>query len=187
MRANDAKDRGLEERLDDAVRARSEAEILVKIADIEKAAVSAQLAMERSEKNPLEDLRLGEADRTERARRLEGELEQLRRDLEIAQSALNALRLEHEEAMRRLTSVAATETGRAFIAAAFEGLWPLRRWLLRRRARRLRQSGLVDPAWYLARNPDVAEAGMDPVLHYLHHGAEEGRAPNPALQVRPED
>jgi hypothetical protein len=73
------------------------------------------------------------------------------------------------------------------MAAAFEGLWPLRRWLQRRRARRLRESGLVDPAWYLAHNPDVAEAGMDPVLHYLHYGAEEGRAPNPALRDPPVD
>jgi hypothetical protein len=166
MGADDERDRRL-----------AEAEILVKIADMEKAAASAQAAALRSEASRLEDRLLREAQAHE----------QLRHDLEIAESALNALRLEHEAAIRRLASVAATQIGRAFLAATFEGIWPLRRWLQRGRARQLRQSGLVDPAWYLARNPDVAEAGMDPVLHYLHHGAQEGRAPNPALQDPPEN
>jgi hypothetical protein len=166
MGADDERDRKL-----------AEAEILVKIADIEKATVSAQAAALRSETNRLEDLLRREAQAHEH----------LRHDLEVAESALNALRLEHEAAIGRLASVAAKQIGRAFIAAAFEGIWPLRRWLQHHRARQLRQSGLVDPAWYLARNPDVAEAGMDPVLHYLHHGAEEGRAPNPALHDPPED
>ncbi|WP_159999570.1 glycosyltransferase [Roseomonas sp. 18066] len=32
-------------------------------------------------------------------------------------------------------------------------------------------------AFYLERNPDVARSGMNPLLHYLHAGREEGRAP----------
>lgn len=32
-----------------------------------------------------------------------------------------------------------------------------------------------DPQIYLLRNPDVAEARMDPTYHYLHHGRFEGR------------
>jgi glycosyltransferase involved in cell wall biosynthesis len=32
-----------------------------------------------------------------------------------------------------------------------------------------------DTAWYLRRYPDIAEAGIDPFLHYLAHGAAEGR------------
>lgn len=40
-------------------------------------------------------------------------------------------------------------------------------------------SGLVfDQAFYLAANPDVARAGMDPLAHYLQWGASEGRNPN---------
>jgi hypothetical protein len=42
----------------------------------------------------------------------------------------------------------------------------------------LGESGLVDTAWYLARNPDVAAVGVDPLLHYIVYGAGEGRAPN---------
>lgn len=38
-------------------------------------------------------------------------------------------------------------------------------------------SGLFDRAAYLARYPDVAASGMDPVEHYVRHGADEGRDP----------
>ena len=32
---------------------------------------------------------------------------------------------------------------------------------------------------YLARNPDIAKAGIDPLAHFLNHGHAEGRAPSP--------
>jgi Leishmanolysin/Bacterial pre-peptidase C-terminal domain len=35
-----------------------------------------------------------------------------------------------------------------------------------------------DPAFYLAHNPDVAAAGIDPYQHYLTYGWKEGRDPN---------
>lgn len=44
---------------------------------------------------------------------------------------------------------------------------------LRRLAKR---RGLFDGEAYLARNPDVAAAGMDPLKHYIYHGCIEGRA-----------
>ena len=42
----------------------------------------------------------------------------------------------------------------------------------------LRTSGLFDKSWYLATNPDVANSGADPVIHFLRKGAAEGRDPN---------
>lgn len=42
----------------------------------------------------------------------------------------------------------------------------------------LSQSGLFDPAYYLAANPEVAALGVDPLMHYLETGAAEGRAPS---------
>ncbi|MDE4915345.1 glycosyltransferase [Methylobacterium sp. 092160098-2] len=36
-----------------------------------------------------------------------------------------------------------------------------------------------DPAGYLVQNPDVAEAGIDPLTHYLTSGRAEGRPPSP--------
>ena len=36
-----------------------------------------------------------------------------------------------------------------------------------------------DPALYLAANPDVKAAGVDPIVHYLHFGSREGRKLRP--------
>jgi hypothetical protein len=41
------------------------------------------------------------------------------------------------------------------------------------------KSALFDASWYLSRNPDVAESGCDPVLHYILYGANERRNPGP--------
>jgi hypothetical protein len=43
---------------------------------------------------------------------------------------------------------------------------------------------LFDPTWYLARNPDVAAAGAEPLTHYIAYGAAEGRNPNPFFDTR---
>lgn len=43
----------------------------------------------------------------------------------------------------------------------------------------IKSSYLFDSAWYLQEYQDVAKLGMDPVLHFLLHGAKEGRDPSP--------
>ena len=48
----------------------------------------------------------------------------------------------------------------------------------------IRGSGLFDPDWYLASNPDVAARGVEPALHYLKFGVKEGRFPNPLFDTR---
>lgn len=50
---------------------------------------------------------------------------------------------------------------------------------LARAAATLRASDLFDAEWYMARYPDVAATGADPVRHYLEHGWQEGREPGP--------
>ncbi|WP_177419180.1 hypothetical protein [endosymbiont of Lamellibrachia barhami] len=47
----------------------------------------------------------------------------------------------------------------------------------------LKGSGLFDETWYLAEYPDVAQAGIDPVQHYLCYGASEGRNPSPKFDT----
>ncbi len=42
---------------------------------------------------------------------------------------------------------------------------------------------LLDPACYLQRNPDVAAAGANPLLHYEAHGWKEGRDPSAAFST----
>ena len=39
-------------------------------------------------------------------------------------------------------------------------------------------SGFFDPDWYLSRYPDVGASGTDPLHHFVHYGAAEGRDPN---------
>lgn len=49
---------------------------------------------------------------------------------------------------------------------------------------RLHMSSLFDTAWYLAQYRDVAATGIDPVVHYLAYGANEGRDPGPGFSTR---
>ncbi|MGD0877562.1 MAG: glycosyltransferase [Anaerolineales bacterium] len=42
----------------------------------------------------------------------------------------------------------------------------------------IRSSGLFDKAWYMAKNPDIAKAKIDPVRHYLLFGGFESRNPS---------
>jgi SAM-dependent methyltransferase len=46
---------------------------------------------------------------------------------------------------------------------------------VRLQARKLGRLGLFDRQSYLRKNPDVAEAGMDPLFHYVAHGIDENR------------
>ena len=52
----------------------------------------------------------------------------------------------------------------------------IERWRLLRRGWAVRR--LFDAAFYLERYPDVRQAGMNPLRHYLRHGAAEGRKPH---------
>ncbi|WP_296623025.1 sulfotransferase family protein [Rhizorhabdus sp.] len=47
----------------------------------------------------------------------------------------------------------------------------------------IRESGLFDGDWYLATYADAAEAGMDPIEHYLTVGAPQGHKPNPLFDT----
>jgi hypothetical protein len=50
--------------------------------------------------------------------------------------------------------------------------------------REIKKSGLFSAAWYLTRYPDVAGAGIDPLLHYIQHGAAAGRDPGPDFSTK---
>jgi len=43
----------------------------------------------------------------------------------------------------------------------------------------IKNSGYFDDNWYRQNNPDVFEAGADPLRHYLEYGGFEGRTPGP--------
>ncbi|MCC5450276.1 glycosyltransferase [Rheinheimera sp. UJ51] len=52
---------------------------------------------------------------------------------------------------------------------------PLQHFLLIGAKLGLQPAPWFDNAWYLAKNPDVKTAGVNPLLHYLQHGVSEGR------------
>jgi hypothetical protein len=45
----------------------------------------------------------------------------------------------------------------------------------------LAESEFFDDEWYLTENPDVRNAGLNPIRHYLDFGAREGRNPGPVF------
>jgi hypothetical protein len=44
-------------------------------------------------------------------------------------------------------------------------------------------SGLFREDWYIRENPDVARSGINPLLHYVRHGASENRTPFPGFNA----
>lgn len=60
----------------------------------------------------------------------------------------------------------------------------LRRGGRRRNRELVGSSGLFDTQWYLARHPDVAASGADPVAHFLSVGTAEGHDPNPLFDTK---
>jgi len=65
------------------------------------------------------------------------------------------------------------KTIRRLLAAS--NLWPDRR--------RVRGSGLFDAQWYRLAHPYVVRDRMDPLTHFLLHGAEERLSPGPAFDA----
>ncbi|MBZ9656076.1 rhamnan synthesis F family protein [Phyllobacterium lublinensis] len=60
----------------------------------------------------------------------------------------------------------------------------LKKWTNRRNSKVLATSGLFDSAWYFDRYEDVRSTGMDPIFHYVAHGADEGRDPSPLFHTK---
>lgn len=54
---------------------------------------------------------------------------------------------------------------------------------IERAVRAIPGEGWFDERFYLRANPDVAESGMEPFLHYLRHGWREGRDPSDRFSV----
>lgn len=48
----------------------------------------------------------------------------------------------------------------------------------------IQASGLFDAAWYATTYPDIGASKMPPIVHYLKHGAAEGRDPSPQFSTR---
>jgi glycosyltransferase involved in cell wall biosynthesis len=130
----------------------------------------------------------------------EGELRSLQSEHASLEETVRELRASLEEAVRELRDRTLTRRVRRAWSRARAGLTRGRRslgqlgsWMLNPtsvgRPRNvwelvvLRRSGAFDRAFYLRRNPDVAAAGMDPLMHYIEHGARAGLDPSPSFST----
>lgn len=121
------------------------------------------------------------------ARELKTGLHEIRKALASESSAPEDVAFEISrlfELRRRARAIA--RSLRLSTVLKFEGpVWGLTHWPLRPVSSIKKSDGAVlfDPAWYLAKNSDVAAAGIDPLEHYVKWGVGEGRNPNPIFET----
>ncbi|MFO7640199.1 MAG: hypothetical protein R6X17_02730, partial [Candidatus Competibacteraceae bacterium] len=104
------------------------------------------------------------------------------RDLSERQS-VEIRRLQHELHGFRRMAAPFEQVRETLRAVALPWFWRLTGQYSLRMAEQctyalLKASGKFDESYYLLKNPDVLDSG-DPLLHYIRHGAREGRNPNP--------
>jgi chromosome segregation ATPase len=143
----------------------------------EVAGLRSQLDVSSSEKRAVQDLlAVSQRNIDERF----GELADCARMIIERDNRIEALNGEVEtlkglvERMNRMPLVRLT---RCFLRP-FRPLFSQRRRAFKRTVRMVRESGYFDAGYYLRNYPDVAKSGMDAVVHYLRHGALEGRNPS---------
>jgi hypothetical protein len=107
-----------------------------------------------------------------------------RREIDELQAALGQALDDRQAAGRAADTAASRRLARRVRAAGRlcnAALVPhrLRTKLLRHM---MRTSGLFDRTWYCRRYPDVAESGIDPMMHFVIYGLAEGRSFNGLLQ-----
>jgi ubiquinone/menaquinone biosynthesis C-methylase UbiE/glycosyltransferase involved in cell wall biosynthesis len=92
----------------------------------------------------------------------------------------------HLSALRSSTSWRITAplrlAKRAVASRSLRGVvFMLRHWAS---FRVIARSGLFDRAWYLRNHPDVEASGVDPIMHYVLHGARQGHDPSASFSTR---
>lgn len=127
----------------------------------------------------------------------ETELAQLQATLDGERSELARVRAELRNARRRIDTLEKIQSswvglfrsmGHKFRMMPTEMRQVARRTAEANRIKRdailITQAGLFDEPWYLKQNPDVAEAGLSPLVHYLCHGWLEGRDPSATFSTK---
>jgi uncharacterized protein (DUF3084 family) len=81
-----------------------------------------------------------------------------------------------KHSLTNLRKAASLEVGRIVLAFLTAGGQSSFRFGQKRHSiKMLRRTGVLDEVWYLSSNKDVAQAGLDPIKHYIQNGASEGR------------
>ena len=147
----------------------------------EAESISANLAAQANEaRSALAESRSLVEQQSERIGQISAEVEYLQADRQRLDSALL-------QSTAEVRALAALRTGRGALktllraTAARVGLARLERLSLQRT---LNDNGLFDSSYYLATYPDVAQAGVNPIMHFLDCGWKEGRNPSAAFSTR---
>ena len=109
-----------------------------------------------------------------------GEVERLRTDLEVQRFCLGAL---HSSASWKVTAPLRALKKTARLIQTLPGRVAQRFRRPQHNVNAWRKHPLFDASFYLDANPDVAQAGIDPLLHYIERGAGEGRDPHPLFDT----
>jgi hypothetical protein len=98
-------------------------------------------------------------------------------------STLRSVVDEHTWRLDRLQHELSAVKSTVFWRAAAPIRWIRGRVTLSEQYKMINRSGLFDSAWYLDTYPDVKLTNMDPIVHYLRYGADEGRNPGLAFDT----
>lgn len=93
--------------------------------------------------------------------------------------------------LRRRVEQVLTRLGRAPLVVAASGVWlsggrdlsAIEAYVARGADPSAQPNALLDQAFYLARNSDVAEQGLSPLTHYILRGGDEQREPHPLFHT----
>jgi hypothetical protein len=159
-----------------------EAELKARINDLQ----ADKSAMEAELKARINDL---QADKSAMEAELKARISDLQADKSAAEAELKArMKIEEEQVdlIKKLTAMIELKSSQMIVAGRIfkalqdnPGRWSTSRGrLLRQRVKVVQSTGLFDAAGYLKQQTDVADAGIDPLQHYIQYGMFEGRAPN---------
>ena len=115
----------------------------------------------------------------------ESELVAKKRELKENEIALLASE-EQMAILREVSALLVNGSASRSLSGKLAALLP-RSTRLKKQQAQLKQKGIFDPDAYLSANPDVAEAGHDPLWHYVNFGIAEKRPLGPnQKKMRPE-
>jgi hypothetical protein len=120
--------------------------------------------------------------RTEHAEHVAARFAQMRAQLHATENELEAQLKQASQLEAELRAVVRSTSRR--ITPPIR--WAQERWRglrSRRDAILVARSGLFDKQWYLDRNPDVARSGLDPLIHFVLYGGQEGRDPGEGFRI----
>src|SRR5262249_38967949 len=113
---------------------------------------------------------------TEAMDRMDVEVEQLREELDQATRwTWQNLPSKVVRGLKRGARLRPSTVLRRSVREGFRQRWAIKR---------LAGSGFFDAAYYREKYPDMARAEIDPLRHYVLHGAAEGRNPHPMFDTR---